>query len=252
LIKDLSTTLILAQSQLKERYRNTAAGLAWVILNPVIMFGVQAIAFKHILKLDIDNYYLYLLTGLTPWIFIIMTLQMATPVLQTSGPILKAFKLNPIILILSKVLDNLLNFIIAFSLLYIPVQSLYGAPSWSVLLSIIPLILMVIGTSAMCTSLALTQVFYRDTNYVVTFATGVLFFITPVYFTAEMILPNYTWILNFHLPYLYIDAFRSCFYKFELNYFLIALGKSILATIFLLLNARWSWNRNKNELYIRI
>jgi len=175
--RDLTTTLVLTQAQLKARYRNTVAGIVWVILNPVIMFGAQAIAFKHILKITIEDYYLYLLAGLVPWIFVIMTIQMATPILAGSGPILKAFKLNPIILIFSQVLDNLLNFMLAFSIMFIPIQMMYGPPAWTIILCILPLFLMLIGISSLCTSLSLTQVFYRDTNYVVNFITGVMFFV---------------------------------------------------------------------------
>ncbi len=252
MIKDLATTFVLTQAQLKARYRNTVAGLVWVILNPVIMFGAQAIAFKHILKIDIKDYYLYLLAGLVPWIFIMMTIQMATPIISNSGPILKAFRMNPIILIFSQVLDNLLNFMLAFSIMYLPIQFMYGPPAWTIILSVIPLFLMLLGISSICTSLSLTQVFYRDTNYVVNFVTGVMFFVTPIFFTPEMVTVKYSWLFNFHLPYLYIDAFRSCFYHFEWNYFLIALGKCTVATILLILNAKWSWNRNKNELYLRL
>ncbi len=252
MITDLKTTFILTSAQLKARYRNTFAGILWVILNPVIMFGAQAIAFKHILKINIEDYYLYLLAGLVPWIFIIMTIQMATPIIAGSGPILKAFKLNPIILIFSQVLDNLLNFMLAFSVMFLPIQYMYGPPSWTIILAIFPLFLLLIGVSSLCTSLSLTQVFYRDTNYVVNFVTGVMFFVTPIFFTPEMVTDKYAWLFNFHLPYLYIDAFRACFYHFDWNYFLLALGKCFLGTIFLVLNAKWSWHRNKNALYLRL
>ncbi|MBH46740.1 MAG: hypothetical protein CME71_01065 [Halobacteriovorax sp.] len=248
----VQTTYELTRAQLKARYRNTFAGLVWVILNPLIMFGAQAIAFKHILKIDIHNYYLYLVCGLTPWIFLIMTIQMTTPVLLHSGSLLKSFKINPLVLIFSQVADNFLNFLLAFSIMYLPIQLMYSPPSWSIMLAIIPLVLLIVSVCAVCTILSLMQVFLRDTNYVVSFVTGVLFFVTPIFFSEDMVSENYRWMFDFHLPYLYIKAFRSCFYEFNLDFFLLALSKASLSTIFLVSIASWTWKRNKNELYLRI
>ena len=61
MFRDLTTTLVLTQAQLKARYRNTVAGIVWVILNPVIMFGAQAIAFKHILKITMKELYIFII-----------------------------------------------------------------------------------------------------------------------------------------------------------------------------------------------
>lgn len=248
----IQTTFELTHAQLKSRYRKTLAGLIWVILNPLIMFGAQAVAFKHILKIDIDKYYLYLLAGLVPWIFTVMTLQMTTPILLNSGPLLKSFKLNPLVLIFSQVLDNLLNFMLAFSIMFLPIQLMYGPPSWTIVLSLIPLVLLLIGISSLCSALSLLQVFFRDIGYVVQFATGVLFFVTPVFFKESMVPSDYTWLYNIHIPYLYIDAFRACFYNFSWDYFLLALGKCSLGTLFLVGFSMLIWKRNKNELYLRL
>lgn len=250
--KEASLAFDLTVAQLKARYRKTLAGLVWVILNPLVMFGAQAVAFKHILKLDIENYYLYLLAGLVPWIFIVMTLQMSTPVLLHSSQLLKSFRINPLNLVLSQVLDNLFNFLLAFVLMYIPIQSLYGMPSWHVLLAPIPLLLMLMGVAAISVTLSIFQVFYRDVGYVVNFVTGVLFFVTPIFFTAEMIIPDFQWILNLHPPYLFIDAFRVCFYEFTWEHFGIALLKSSFACTLLTLLAFWTWNRKRNELYLKL
>lgn len=251
-ISQISLIFDLTIAQLKARYRKTFAGMIWVILNPLIMFGAQAIAFKHILKISIDDYYLYLLGGLVPWIFTVMTIQMSTPVLQFSGALLKSFQLNPLILIFTQIADNLINFVLAFSIMYIPIQMQYGLPHWGIFLIPIPLIIMMLGVASICVILSVMQVFYRDIGYVVNFVTGVLFFVTPVFFTADMIVPDYKWLLNFHIPYLFIDAFRACIYKFDFAYFLLALGKASIACALMVILANIIWKRKRNELYLRV
>ena len=47
----LTVIKTLTIAELKSRYRNTFAGLLWVMINPLILFSVHALIFKHILKL---------------------------------------------------------------------------------------------------------------------------------------------------------------------------------------------------------
>ncbi len=81
-------------ASIKSRYRKTWAGFLWVILNPLLQFGVQSLVFKRFLKLDIPNYFLFLLGGLLPWIFFTSTVQMGTPIVVNQASLMKSFKIN--------------------------------------------------------------------------------------------------------------------------------------------------------------
>ena len=108
----LSQVNALTVASLKGRYRKTAAGLLWVVLNPLLTFGVQALVFGYFIKMDVDNYLLYLVAGLIPWIFISQTLEMTTPVFVASGALMKSFAASPLVYLCSQVADNFFNFLI--------------------------------------------------------------------------------------------------------------------------------------------
>ena len=110
-------SIILAMANMKARYRDTIAGFIWVVLNPLIMFGAQSVAFKKFLRLDVPNYYLFLLGGLLPWIFLVNSLQMCTPVFEEKGPLLKSFKIQPLVVLSAQLFDNFVNFLFAFFIL---------------------------------------------------------------------------------------------------------------------------------------
>ena len=61
---------VLTVANMKARYRKTMIGFFWVVLGPILMYSVQAFVFQKFLKLELHNYYLFLLGGLLPWIFI--------------------------------------------------------------------------------------------------------------------------------------------------------------------------------------
>ena len=97
---DLVYTITFAQ--LKSRYRKTVAGFLWVLLNPILTFCVQALIFKNVLKINIENYYLFLLAGIVPWIFITSSLSMTVSVFVANRPALMAFKIDPWIFLISQ------------------------------------------------------------------------------------------------------------------------------------------------------
>lgn len=244
--------LVIAKANMKSRYRKTIAGFVWVVLNPIIMFGAQSIAFKKILKLNIDNFYLFLLGGLIPWIFITQTLDMTTPILQSNGTLLKSFRINPLIIIFSQIIDNLFNFIVAFLLLFVPIWLYFGTFSWAVLFLPIAIILMFIGVSAACSFLSVLQLFYKDIKFVINFITGVMFFFTPIFYPVSYIPEQYRFLVNFNPFHILIDPIRGSFYNYSFDNLMMSFMREIALVIVLLILSRWNWNRRRNELYLNL
>ena len=105
-------------AEMKARYRNTVAGVLWVMLNPLFMFGVHALIFKHILKIDVSRYYVFLLSGLLPWLFINSALTQTVNCFISLRDALLSFQIHPLSLILSKCLDCFFNFLLPFIFLF--------------------------------------------------------------------------------------------------------------------------------------
>lgn len=55
--------------ELKGRYRGSAMGFLWTFLNPLMMLAVYALVFKFYFKINMENYTVYMFTGLLPWVF---------------------------------------------------------------------------------------------------------------------------------------------------------------------------------------
>src|ERR1035437_5970491 len=81
----------LTVANLKSRYRKTFVGFLWVILNPLILYGVQSLVFMKFLKLQVPNYTLFLLSGLLPWVFIVQSVEMCTSLIVINGKLFKSF-----------------------------------------------------------------------------------------------------------------------------------------------------------------
>jgi lipopolysaccharide transport system permease protein len=239
-------------ANMKARYRKTLAGFIWVILNPIILYSVQSIVFKKILKIDVPDYSLFLMGGLLPWIFITNTLEMSIPYLYNSHNLLRGFRINPFLLILCQVLDNFINFVVAFLVILIPVTMFSPYTDTAFYLLPLPILVLLVGIAAISSLASLMNVFYRDTKFVLTFVLNIMYFITPIFYPVEFVPQNYRWVIDLNPLFYLIEAFRSAVYGYDPVLFWPALGKAALVSFAFALISFIYWNRRKNDLYYYI
>ena len=134
------------------------------------------------MRIQVPDYNLFLLGGLLPWIFFSSTVQMTTPLFVTQSYLLRSFKINPMVILTSQVIDNFINFMASFLLILLPFYLSSDRSLSALLLLPFALIPLLIGTLSLGITLSTINVFYRDTNFVMSFIFNLLFYITPVFY----------------------------------------------------------------------
>lgn len=241
----------LTLASLKSRYRKTFAGFIWVVMNPLLMFGVQSLVFKTFMRIELPNYYLYLLGGLLPWIFFSSTVQMGTPVFVNQAPLLRSFRINPMVLLGSQVLDNFINFLAGFLIILLPFYYSAGKAIFPLLglpLAMIPLLL---GALSLCITLSTINVFFRDTNFVMGFVFNILFYLTPIFYPREYIPQNWQWMVEVNPAVYLLDPFRSLLY-YQGEGFILSLIKATGVAALLGISALLVWKRKRNGIYNKL
>lgn len=239
-------------ANMKARYRGSAAGFVWVVLNPLIIYGVQSFVFNSVLGLQIPNYFVFLISGLLPWLFIAQTLDMCTNVFVNSGRLLKSYPIHPLVCLLAQVLDNFFNLNMLIMLLIIPGMLFTDFKVWKFILLPIPLVACVFGVIGMAWFLATVQIFFRDLKFILGFVLNVSFFITPIFYPESFIEPRFQWILKFNpfryflLPFrdLIEDPVPMAFWQDSMISILLA-GTFVLAAA-----AYWRTKRNVALFYL--
>ncbi len=242
----------MAIANMKARYRKTFAGLIWVILNPLIMYAVQSVVFKKFLKLQVPNYYLFLLGGLLPWIFIVQTLDMCTPILDGSKELLKSFKMDPKVLVLAQVIDNFFNFMLTALLLLIPYWMFFSSEVMGALFFPIGVIVLLFGLAGLVWFLSVLNVFYHDTRFVVQFLTSIFFFLTPIFYPIEYVPEKYRIFIDLNPFYALINPIRICIYNFNMIDFSHAIFRSLMFSLFFIFCSHFFWKRRRNEFYLHL
>ncbi|MGZ3722399.1 MAG: ABC transporter permease [Bdellovibrionales bacterium] len=239
-------------ANLKCRYRKTLAGFLWVFLNPLISFSVQAVAFGHFLKIDVHHYLLFLVAGLLPWMFIAQTLEMSVGIFVNSGSLIKSISASPLVYLSAQILDNLLNFIVAFLMILLLVSFFEGGRALPLLLLPLPLLSLVIGVFALAWCFAIAQVFFRDTRFLLSFALQAAFFLTPVFYPKTLIPPGLQWLTALNPLFQLIDPFQILIHDFYPKTFFLALLSSFLTSFILLAIAFLVWRRQKSEVFLHV
>jgi ABC-type polysaccharide/polyol phosphate export permease len=246
-------TSALAFANIRSRYRNTFAGFIWVILNPLVVFGIQNYVFKNIIGLKINDYALFLMTGLLPWLFISQTLDSMTPLFLSLGSLLKSMPIHPLVILTANLADYALNFLLSFSIILFgtlivghheSVKGLFFLP--------LALSLLIIGAFFLSWILAVLNVFYRDTRFLIGIGLNVLYYLTPICYSEEQIPRSVRWIIYLNPLYHLIRPVRLSIYEYDRALFfrsvLVALG-TLLVLFFL---ASRFWRKVRNEFYFKI
>lgn len=183
---DRRTIIIeLVRQQLILRYRRTALGFLWTLVNPLLMMSITAAVFSHLFNMDIKLYALYLFAGLIPWnLFASMLTQSSIAYISNEGLMRKIYiprLVFPLSISIGAVIDSFLAFLSLF-ILFLVVGSSFSVSMLFVPISYLMLYLFGLGLSV---AMSLFTVFFRDLQQVITVSLQALFFLTPVMYRQQ-------------------------------------------------------------------
>ncbi len=173
----------------KVRYKQTVLGAAWAILQPLMTMLVFTIFFGGLAKVGSDGlpYPIFSYAGLLPWTFFAQGLSQSSASLVGSSNLIKKVYFPRLVIPISSVLGGLVDFAIAFVVLF-GMMSYYGIwPSAAVVF--LPLLLLLAIGAALGVGMWLSalNVEYRDVRYVVPFFVQLWLFVTPVIYPASTV-----------------------------------------------------------------
>lgn len=190
---------------LKVRYKNSVLGVAWSLVNPLLMMAVFTVVFT-VLTGDphIYGYPAYILSALLPWQFFAASVIGGTGSFVGNAHLIKKVYFPREVLPISLVLANLVHFLIALPVYFVlaralnvPVSGAVVSP-WIVLLPLV-IAVQVIFTVGIVLILATINVFYRDTQLILEVIMLAWFFLTPIIWDVSR-LPATATFLGLHVP----------------------------------------------------
>jgi lipopolysaccharide transport system permease protein len=200
----------LALRDVKVRYKQTALGVAWVLLQPLLAMGIFSIVFgSRGLSSDGAPYPLFVISGLVPWFYFANATSTASGSIVSNTQLISKVFFPRLVIPLAAVLAGLVDFAIGLLLLLVLLPVFGVAPT--IELALLPLIVLLIVLAALGVSVWLSalDVQYRDVRYAIPFLMQVWLFATPVIYATTDVPDRWRLLLALNPMTSLIEFFRS-------------------------------------------
>lgn len=203
---------VLAQlitQQLILRYRRTAMGYLWTLINPLLMMTVMAVVFATLFKADMKTFAVFLFTGMIPWNFFNATVTQSSSAFINNEGLIKKIYIPKAIFPLSIACALLIDSVLSFLALFVIILVIGGSLTWSALFIPVAYLLLFFFALGIGLIMATVTVFFRDLQHVMLIAMQGLFFLTPVLYKHDALAGKIGWLVGLNPLVPYIDLFRT-------------------------------------------
>jgi lipopolysaccharide transport system permease protein len=173
----------------KVRYKQTALGAAWAIIQPFFTMVVFSLFFGKLAKIPSDGvpYPIFAYTALVPWTFFANALTQSSNGLVQNANLLKKVYFPRWAIPISNVVSGCVDFVLAFIVL-LGMMFYFGmVPTWNVVWLPLLLLLALVTSLGVGLWLSALNVEFRDVRYVVPFLTQFWMFCTPIAYPSSLL-----------------------------------------------------------------
>jgi lipopolysaccharide transport system permease protein len=228
---------VLAWRDLSVRYKQTAIGVVWALIRPLLTMLVFTIIFGRIAQLPSDGstpYALMVFCGMLPWTFFSTGLAEASNSLVTNANLISKVYFPRLIVPTAAVVVAFVDFLISFAILLALLAWYEFLPTWHMLF--LPLFVILAFLASMGPSLWITalNVRYRDFRYIIPFIVQFGLYVSPVGFSSNVVPEQWRLVYSLNPVVGVIDGFRWSILGGQSQLYLPGLALSTAVTAFFL------------------
>jgi lipopolysaccharide transport system permease protein len=195
---------------LKVRYKQTAIGVLWVVLQPLMTMGVFTIFFGRLAKLPSQGlpYPVFYFAALVPWAYFSTALTSCTSIVVANQQVITKVYFPRLILPLAAVCSGVVDFAIGFVVMIILTLSFGIHPSATVLLLPAFLLLAVLTALGVGLWTSALNALYRDVASIIPFVVQFWMLASPVAYPSSLVPARWRWLYGLNPMAGVIDGFR--------------------------------------------
>lgn len=240
LFKDLYNYRELLKTNVKKeirgKYKGSFLGILWSFVNPLLMTLVYAIVFPHLMRgSGYEHYTTFLIIGILPWQWFTTCISQGTFTILGNAPIVKKVYFPREILPISVVTSGLVNFLITCIIMILFV--VFSKIGFTLNVLFLPLIIIAqyLLTLGIIFITSAINVYVRDLEYIINFIIQLMFYGTPILYSADIFQGTFlATLIKFNPMATVIDCYKDVLYWGNMPHIkslLVVLGCSILLCI---------------------
>lgn len=236
---------------LANKYRRSALGYLWSLLNPLLNMLITSFVFSLVFKLPIQEYGVYIFSGMMPWLFISNGIVGGSMSLVYSEGFMKKIYVPKIFFPVSFLSTELINFILNIISLFLLVLLVGGKVGMSFFLLPFAILILTIYILGMILIFSVLTIYFRDLfNILQVLFTGLMYSV-PIVYKLEFIPLEYQWLFQLNPLYYFIKLFQTIIFETKgptIEEWIMAAAISFLTLIFGLI----VFERKEQDLIFRL
>ncbi len=209
--KDMISNMV--AREFRGKYKGSVLGFLWTLVNPLCQIVIYTIVFSQIFRSGIEMYFLYLITGMFPWMFFSTSVIGGSVSIRGQGEMVKKIYFPREVLPISGATFNFVNMLLCF----IVVFGAIIVTRWGVnlkYLCLLPFIMIIeyMFTVGISLIVAAVTVYFRDMEHIISVVMMAWVYLTPVMFERNMV-PEYLYpVFSFNPMTPMIEMYHSILY----------------------------------------
>ena len=199
----------LVSRDFKTRYKRSVLGVFWSFLNPLLMMVVQYLVFSQLFKSDIDNYPVYLLSGLVVFNFFNEGVSQALISIVGNAPLITKVYLPKYVYPITKVLSSSINLVMSWIPLMLAAIITGESVTRAYLMVPYILVCLIIFTMGWGMVMAAGMTFFRDLQFLWGIISMVWMYVTPLFYPLTIVPKEIRTYFQYNPMLHYVNAIRS-------------------------------------------
>jgi lipopolysaccharide transport system permease protein len=179
--------MLLVARDLKVRYKRSSVGMLWTLLNPLLQMIVYTLVFSTIMRIGIEGYPVFLLSGLLPWTLVSVGSVSASMSLLGNQSLIRKVAVPQAVYPLAAVGSKLTDAVLSLPALALLAVALGRPPGVSWLVVPLAFVLATAFTTGLALLFSSLSVFFRDVRHLIDVLFQIWFYVTPVIYPASFL-----------------------------------------------------------------
>lgn len=244
--------------EIRGKYKRTALGQVWSLVNPIAQMATYSIIFSILLRMPppkgdpsgLDVFALWLSAGLIPWLFFNNAVSTSMTVLVSNANLVNKVYFPRETLLIANVASWLFTHCFEMAVLVLAVVIFGGSPLIYLPVTIVFMLLLALFALGVSLLLSIANVYFRDTQHFVTILMQIWFYLTPIVYPITILANSHPSVMVYYrLNPLerFTEVFRNTIYDGRLPT-LFNTGILALESIGILLVGYWTFKRYEGRL----
>jgi len=223
--------------EIKVRYKQSLIGIAWAVLQPLLMMLIFTLVFSVLMTMPTDDipYPIFSYCALLPWTFFATSLNSASQSVVSNAPLIKKIYFPRELFPISSILSAFVDFAIA-GMIFLGMMFFYKIPL-TTSLSFFPVIfvIQIVFTLGVSFFLSAINVYYRDIRYAVPLGIHIWMYASPIIYPVSLVPERFRTAYMLNPMAGIIDSYRDVFIKgVAPDFYYLGIAAIASATLFFL------------------